>query len=354
MDYYYSTSVATTPVKQIEALTTPVKKLRTPLVRTVSSPAFGYGGQPDFFTPMSRRDSISSFTSSIDSYPMTPVSEEFVAPDMLYRSVSQVGGRSRSSTAGSMSNNVHPYYPTVASASRMQRRHTHIGGGDDVPKMDWPAMAYYSSHEAFPLEYSHQHYPVTPSQTAAFSALHSGASTPMQHQLSSPLSEIGSQQLNVANHQHRRSGDVLPLIVSSMDKAHVCPHCNKRFKRLEHVKRHERSHTQEKPFCCSFENCGRFFTRSDNLKAHEKTHFKKGRNYRMMLKKMNSEERLAGGVPMSQIPSDEGLGASEQELEHGSIHRSSSQEVSSPDQYLAFDHMDVKHLEEFDVDQYTL
>lgn len=293
MDYYYSTSVSSTPIRQIDALTTPVKKLRTPLIRTVSSPAFSYAAPSEFCTPMSRRDSTSSFASSMD-FPMTPVSEEFIAPDMLYRSVSQMphtGGRSRSSTAGSMSN-VHPYYPTISSsASRMQRRHTHMGSIDDIPKMNWP-VPYYET-----FDYPTQPY-ITPSESAAFSALQSGSSTPMQT-LSSPLSELGSTQLN------RRSGDVLPLIVSSLDKAHICPHCNKRFKRLEHVKRHERSHTQEKPFCCSFENCGRFFTRSDNLKAHEKTHFKKGRNYRLMQKKMAAAGQENGVASSSDGDCDE-------------------------------------------------
>ncbi|ORX78852.1 hypothetical protein K493DRAFT_321142 [Basidiobolus meristosporus CBS 931.73] len=57
-------------------------------------------------------------------------------------------------------------------------------------------------------------------------------------------------------------------------KNHPCdfPGCTMRFKRLEHLKRHYRVHTLEKPFVCSHEGCGKAFSRSDNLNQHLKTH----------------------------------------------------------------------------------
>ncbi len=51
-------------------------------------------------------------------------------------------------------------------------------------------------------------------------------------------------------------------------KNHECPLCGSRFQRPEHVKRHMRSHSSEKPFHCDQPNCGKRFNRSDNLKAH--------------------------------------------------------------------------------------
>lgn len=61
---------------------------------------------------------------------------------------------------------------------------------------------------------------------------------------------------------------------STMDddtKNFVCADCQRRFKRLEHLRRHFRSlHTGEKPFECS--DCGKCFSRSDNLAQHARTH----------------------------------------------------------------------------------
>ncbi|KAH9916405.1 STE like transcription factor-domain-containing protein [Epithele typhae] len=54
--------------------------------------------------------------------------------------------------------------------------------------------------------------------------------------------------------------------------AFVCPlfSCGRMFKRMEHLKRHLRTHTLERPFQC--DRCKKRFSRSDNLTQHVRTH----------------------------------------------------------------------------------
>lgn len=90
-------------------------------------------------------------------------------------------------------------------------------------------------------------------------------------ELNSESSESDSQTIIAPNSVYRRGRK--PVSTDDSSKTFMCQHCNRRFRRQEHLKRHFRSlHTREKPFACK--QCGKTFSRSDNLAQHARTHAK--------------------------------------------------------------------------------
>ncbi|KAL4866900.1 hypothetical protein BDV12DRAFT_129294 [Aspergillus spectabilis] len=57
-------------------------------------------------------------------------------------------------------------------------------------------------------------------------------------------------------------------MVKKATRSYECDRCSRTFARLEHLQRHERSHTKEKPFVC--DKCPKSFTRKDLLVRHER------------------------------------------------------------------------------------
>ncbi|KAH7922484.1 STE-domain-containing protein [Leucogyrophana mollusca] len=99
-----------------------------------------------------------------------------------------------------------------------------------------------------------------------------------------PLDGDYVQRLSHSHHRPHSDDLVLPSYPGDIDvlsttngkpvtsKAFVCPlfSCGRLFKRMEHLKRHVRTHTMERPYQC--DRCQKRFSRSDNLNQHLRIH----------------------------------------------------------------------------------
>ncbi|KAI9470874.1 MAG: hypothetical protein EXX96DRAFT_586040 [Benjaminiella poitrasii] len=84
--------------------------------------------------------------------------------------------------------------------------------------------------------------------------------------------------------------------------------CQMYFTRSEHLERHKRKHTGEKPFPCTFEGCPRFFSREDNMKQHAMIHTRspKQKTKRGRKPKNSSNKQTLNGFPTPSPPSKKG------------------------------------------------
>lgn len=101
--------------------------------------------------------------------------------------------------------------------------------------------------------------------------------TPVPNQLQQPIFQAHEElaKLQMDHDERYSSASPMPMDMrssvtpgpdgSSPAKTFTCPvpACGRLFKRLEHLKRHVRTHTQERPYVCGI--CAKKFSRSDNL-----------------------------------------------------------------------------------------
>lgn len=161
-----------------------------------------------------------------------------------------------------------PFYDVRQDGLSFSDQSPIISGGMLRPRqINFDAPQSYSSHAGSPgpwplmarPESSHDQHSMHDNRFSPFD-------TPaMQHESSS----LAAAQMNA----------VAPSVVGS--KGFHCPliSCGRLFKRLEHLKRHVRTHTQERPYECT--RCSKRFSRSDNLTQHIKTHEKADRGERL-------------------------------------------------------------------------
>lgn len=84
------------------------------------------------------------------------------------------------------------------------------------------------------------------------------------------------------------------IIKTDRPRPHICTTCTRAFARLEHLKRHERSHTNEKPFQCGA--CGRCFARRDLVLRHQqKLHASLPTTNRTRTRKHNFDHDVQAG-----------------------------------------------------------
>lgn len=123
--------------------------------------------------------------------------------------------------------------------------------GHPAPAIMAPAVQYSSQLYVSPSQDSALHHAPSPQILPSMSPADRGSNTP--ESLAPPGQMNGPGK-----------GFACPLIS-----------CGRLFKRLEHLKRHVRTHTQERPYECN--RCSKRFSRSDNLTQHVKTHEKADR-----------------------------------------------------------------------------
>jgi transcription factor STE12 len=97
-----------------------------------------------------------------------------------------------------------------------------------------------------------------------------------QHFYQIPMASGSATGAQPFRSHHHHCGQYGHHARSEEDRKYYCQAegCGRHFKRLEHLKRHQRTHTGERPFVCHVPGCGKRFSRSDNLSQHLKIHDK--------------------------------------------------------------------------------
>ena len=140
-------------------------------------------------------------------------------------------------------------------------------------------------------------FPVTPSPNNNRKGHHASAKNDEESRVK--MTQYGP--LKVSTHKLSSNSVIVPeeftvkgATPSGKPRLYVCSVCTRAFARQEHLKRHQRSHTKEKPFACRI--CSRKFSRRDLLMRHSsKLHAGASNLVPRLRKKSNKFRKLSGG-----------------------------------------------------------
>ncbi|KAJ3314698.1 homeodomain transcription factor ste12 [Boothiomyces sp. JEL0838] len=212
--------------------------------------------------------------------PAQPVRPQTPQMNMIKESYDYVQPHQLSGNMGSGS-------PMMYGSSPQRRRSFSSGGVHLSPRQNMhmsPAISAHSNHVTHSPELGNASPQLSFMQPTAnrnytanlpsmFNPEYSAESKPMFYRNFEPV-QPGSEPNRSPYHPHRGREGRRSSIGGQTEKTHVCPFetCGRQFKRLEHLRRHVRSHTGEKPYVCTVPDCGRSFARSDHLTQHMRTH----------------------------------------------------------------------------------
>ena len=257
-------------------------------------------------TPQSQ--ALFSMSSQIPSYGLLPTPEASVTGDM-FTPHSSLGGAIRSRTA--IPTGTEPLQVFHGSPTYKQRRRRtsfsqqmgmpfpQLSNSGTQPFMTRPRAVSVAEGglRTTVLNQGLQRH-TTPLRDSPFSR----NATPIPGQLPSTIFQANEELAKLQQMENEdRYPSASPMPLDGRDSATPAPNgdespaktftcpvpaCGRLFKRLEHLKRHVRTHTQERPYICQI--CGKKFSRSDNLaqyvsisrikliNRHRKTHDRTG------------------------------------------------------------------------------
>ncbi len=200
----------------------------------------------------------------------TPSHQQHIVhrPSDLRRSVSHsvdpVQEQDGTASYSSQVQNMALQHKEFVALSRQGTPHSqhHSHHGSPAPGIMNPMQMHTHTHNSMATSHNTEQFPSMSQSQDDFNDSH--ADRRASH-MSATSAAAGLQGVRGPMRGRARSATMMELGAPYAQKSHSCPipTCGRLFKRLEHLKRHVRTHTQERPYVCQC--CEKAFSRSDNL-----------------------------------------------------------------------------------------